>query len=353
MGKVGWPAKIEAEPAWYLSDWIDTTLWEECFPRNLWCFIALYYSSWCRRPDHLMWQAGVGPVYPKGFIRQSYMVDAFKLVDQSCGCKPAFVVRNWEQPGARHDGCVIKDFGRPAFRAETSLGAGGASRTDSHSELMIHNGVVHVARDWRADLEVKQDSSLMKLRLNAITPFDSESLIRRNSSQHSQWRCQSCVREQIRNMHTENGPLEGIILAGAPFHYVMHVPIIATSLMDTSARLNKASLSSLLLGSSPSTFKLSCPCSLTSSSFNCLKNPSFGVTIGRANTIRLRASNKVKPCRLIRYAVTTVGDREIPAAQCTRTAPRLDASAASMNDVASRMTFSIDEDEESVRDTRL
>lgn len=69
------------------------------------------------------------------------------------------------------------------------------------------------------------------------------------------------------------------------------------------------------------------------------------------------ASFKDMPFLFIKYAATTVGEREIPAEQCTRIFPEppfgiLAASAASMTSQAESTIFSIEDVAESVKERR-
>ena len=87
---------------------------------------------------------------------------------------------------------------------------------------------------------------------------------------------------------------------------------------------NRATRLSFLLGSD-STSNEELPRSLISSSFSCLKNPSFGQTAGLARMIRPSASFNDMSYFFIKYAATIVGERDTAAEQCTRILPALAA----------------------------
>lgn len=92
-------------------------------------------------------------------------------------------------------------------------------------------------------------------------------------------------------------------------------------------------------------------------SFSCLRNPAFGEICGRTRTMRPSASFRDMPFIFIRYAATTVGDREMPAEQCTRIFPWppfgvLEANAESMMSQAESTIFCIEDVAESVKERR-
>src|ERR1700761_3174790 len=87
---------------------------------------------------------------------------------------------------------------------------------------------------------------------------------------------------------------------------------------------------------------------------SCCRNPGFGETCGRARTICPSATLSVMPRLFMRYAATTVGEREIPAEQWTRILPvaSLDLRDSSMIVQAESQMLDIEEDGESVSGMR-
>ena len=116
---------------------------------------------------------------------------------------------------------------------------------------------------------------------------------------------------------------------------------------------NKANRSISCFGNS-STSNEQLPYNCISISFNCCKNPAFGRICGRTWIICPNAAFRVIPFRFIKYAVTTMGEREIPAWQCTRIlpVPCLEAIAPSMISQAASVIFEMGDSIESFMERR-
>lgn len=121
----------------------------------------------------------------------------------------------------------------------------------------------------------------------------------------------------------------------------------------SSGPANKARRSFSLRGSE-STYSVALPKSSISRSFSCWRNPGLGDTCGRACRICWSAAFRDICRRFIRYAATTIGEREIPAEQCTRIlpVPLREFNAASMTVHAVSQTLAMEDEGESLSDTR-